>query len=702
MAIKEQLRFRAILFFILICSLFILVIGRAVYIQQFQGKIWTTISDSIHLKIQDIIAERGNIYSEDGELLSTSIPEYDIYMDLNVDYLRNQNGRQFWEHLDSLSLQLSKLFPEKQPLEYRKILIQAFKKKNKYLKLLSNVSYLDFLKLKQFKLFKLGRYRSGLIAVEQPKRIYPLQLLARRTLGIFRDNNSVGLESSYDSILRGHNGKRMVRLIAGGATLPVNYEDQVEPEIGKDIITTIDSYIQEVSENALLDVMKWNEAEEGCVIVMETHTGKIKAIANLEKQVNGNYDEVLNFALRRTEPGSTFKLFSLLALLEDGSIDINSSVNIEKGKAVVNGIEVHDSEEHDKEVVTVKQAFELSSNVGFAKLISQNFKNNPQIYYNMLSKSRFDSTSGIDLRGESKPFIIKPNTKHYNNGTLVTMSYGYAIGTTPLQIIEFYNAIANHGIMVKPYLVSAIAEEGKIIKTMQPTILNNQLTSTQIIKKLQLCLEGVVENGTAKELFKNFIVPVAGKTGTAKISAGSQGYINQYFSSFAGYFPADNPQYTCFVWVKNKIDAKQFYGIKVAGPVFKTIVEKLYLNNRLHLNPKVPNFEKDSNLSKSKNYYDITNFVTSFLPNQFIVKDKQVSDWVQLKFKKNKVDIEPSLIYESKRMPVLYDYSLKDALSICEELGLHVKIKGHGKLINQSIRPDEIMVPGQQIILEFN
>ena len=686
MAIKDKLKFRVYIFFILLIIIFIVITVRVVYIQQFEGAYWKSMGDSLHIKVLDIVADRGNIFSQDEELMSSSVPEYDLYLDCRVEYLQQKKGVHFWQNLDSLSQQLAQLFKDKSTYQYRQFLVQAFKHKSNFVTLQQKVNYHDFQILKQFKFFQLGKYKSGLIAVERQKRIYPWNLLARRTLGIYRDKNMVGLEKYYDSLLRGHDGKRMVRFIAGGAAVSVsNNPDAVESKAGLDLVTTLDSYIQDVTEKSLLYQMQSNAAEEGCAIVMETKTGRIKAMANLMyNKKDGTFEEVKNFALTKCEPGSTFKLITLMSLLEQGSINLNTKINLDGGKFTYNNRTVHDTEGHDeKGAITIKNAFEMSSNVAFAKLAVQYLLSNPKQYYQLLSQFKIDTLTGIDLNGENSPLLVKLKSRFYNPNTIPWMAFGYGLELSPLQILTLYNTIANNGKMMKPTLQYGVMNEGKLIKINQPVVLKESICRPDVIQSVQEALAGVCENGTAKKVFENFPFKVAGKTGTTRIANGRNGYIqNQYFASFVGYFPAQNPSYTCLVWIKNKQGTKDYYGAKNAAPVFKRIALKLYLMD------KIPNFIND-------NVEQFTNENAQDTIPKRIIAIKNL-----LESRHN--DLERYLSNSDNHLPELKNFSIKDATMICEKLGLNVKVVGNGKLVSQSIVPNQFVVPGQHITLNFN
>jgi len=466
MDVKRDILWRVYLSFILIVLVCILILGKAFYIQQVQGKYWRSLSDSLHQRIIEIPAARGTIYSEDGQMLSTNIPQFDIYIDFRVSPLHEKSGVLFRTHIDSLSLSLAALFKDKSAEKYKEELTKAFEASVGNYELRKKITYREYLQLAKFPLFKLGRYKSGMIAEEKNIRLNPYENIGYRTIGLARDENKVGLEKSYDTVLNGRNGRQLVRAIAGGVTVPVQEgEFEIAPETGKDIVSTIDVFIQEVTEKALMSMMVKNEAQTGVAIVMEVKTGKIKAIANLGKVGEGKYAEDLNYAITPTEPGSTFKLVTLLSALEDGKVNLNSRVNLEGGVWKIAGQTVYDSEKHGKFDASILEAFEESSNVGMAKIAMTHYSNNVNAYFNHLTKLRLDSTSGLDLVGERQPRLVKPGSKLWGPTTLPWMAFGYDIEITPLQTLNLYNSIANNGVMMRPYLVNSIQEEGKKIKS---------------------------------------------------------------------------------------------------------------------------------------------------------------------------------------------------------------------------------------------
>lgn len=703
MDVKRDILWRVYLSYILVIIVCIAILGKAFYIQQVQGKYWRGLSDSLHQRIVDIPAARGTIYSEDGQMLSTNIPQFDIYIDFRVKPLHEKNGKIFRENIDSLSLALSSLFKDQTSDKYKDALTKAFEIREPNYELRKKISYPQYLLLAKFPLFKLGRYKSGMIAQEKNIRLNPYENIGYRTIGLAREQNKVGLEMSYDTVLNGRNGRQLVRAIAGGVTVPVEEGAfEIEPETGKDIVSTLDVFIQEVTENALMKMMIKNEAQNGVAMVMEVKTGKIKAIANLGKIREGVYREDLNYSMTPTEPGSTFKLVTLLSALEDGKVTLNSTVDLEGGTWRVANQTVYDSEKHGKHKATVLEAFEESSNVGMAKIAMEHYNNNVDVYFKHLTKLRLDSTSGLDLMGEQKPRIVKPGSKLWGPTTLPWMAFGYNIEIAPIQTLNLYNAIANNGVMMKPYLVNSIQEEGKVIKNFLPKVYNAQLCKPTTIRDLRIALEGVCINGTARKLFANSLYKVAGKTGTALVANGNKGYADKiYQSSFAGYFPADNPQYTIVVIIKNKPHAANFYGGSVAGPVFKEISDRLYstyIQNKLNIAPVI--HLKDSQVFN----YSLSKMSLKTIAKQLSLTYQDSSsnnDWVSMQGAGNVLKAAQQVISDTT-MPNITGMKLQDALWLCEKKGLVVSCVGRGKVVKQSIVQGQYIQKGQQIQIELN
>jgi len=707
MQAREDILSRAYLSFFAIIGICIFIICKAAIIQQSEGKYWRSLNESLHQKTDTVIAERGTIFSEDGKMLSTSIPEFDIYIDFAAEGLRANKGKKFKDNIDSLSIELSNLFQDYTQIQYKKILQSEYNKKTRYFSFKKKLSYTQFTKLNTFHLVKLGRNTSGFISEVKSKRLNPYGMLAFRTIGLARDSFKVGLELSYDSLLKGISGTRTVRYIAGGVAVPVEDAIETETQNGKDIITTIDVLTQEITENALQTMLYKNQAQYGCAIVMETKTGKIKSIANLGFDVSsGKYIENKNYALYATEPGSTFKLATMIALLDDGKVKLNTPVNLQGGVwQFANNATVFDAEVHGRTNVTAQQAFELSSNVGMAKMVWNNYANNPNGFINKLHSLRMDTVSGIDIVGERKPLFHKPGTRGWEHTTLPWMAHGYNVSVTPLQTLTLYNAIANNGKMMKPYLVSAIRNEGITVQEFQPTVLNEKICNDSTTADIKKCLIGVChsEFGTAKKLFKNNSYVVAGKTGTSFVVDNITKYSdNIYQSSFAGFFPANNPQYTCVVVIVNKANPLMHYGAEVAGPVFKEIADRLYTTYVKNATSNQSQFVKNdsSNINYSGNREDIK-YVMNKVGAKFKENVGMADEWINAYGNANSISLSTKKISQ-KTMPSLKGLNVKDAIYLCETMGLKVSVNGKGKVNDQSVIEGSRIKFGEIININLN
>ena len=686
-----------------------LILGKAFYIQRFQGDHWRNMSDSMHQRIVELDADRGTIYSEDGQMLSTSLPEFDIYLDFRADGLRDKNGKIFKENVDSFAIAMSQYFGDKSSAQYKKELLEGYKKKGRYYSLKKKLSFEQYKNFRQFPLVRLGRNKSGVIVEESSKRLSPFGLLANRTIGLSREHiasngkvkkQNVGLEKSYDTLLTGQKGQRLVRYAAGGA-IPVE-GFQVEPENGKDIFTTLDVNIQDIAENALLKTMETSESLYGTCIVMETKTGKIKAIANLGRRPDGSYWEDDNYALRVTEPGSTIKLVTLLAVLEKGSSKLNDLVEVgSAGHMVVGPRNVNDAERSPKPVLTVKECFAHSSNVGMSKLAYKAFAQNPGEFREYLHRYHMDVRSPVDLSNIPKPQLAPLDKNKGGVMNMITMSFGYAAQVSPLHTLTLYNAVANNGKMMKPYLVNSIQQDGIMIKQFEPTVLDEGIAKPEVIKAAKESMEAVVTEGTGRIAFKDMPFAIGGKTGTAHVADGNIKYsAGVYQASFAGYFPANDPQYSCIVVIRTKPHAALHYGGSLAGPVFKEVATKLYA---MYVNQKSPNLyaaKKDSSAYfYAGNTGDIKNVFTTL--NVDYTDSTMKGSWGNV----FAVDYQPVIKAGSVRkqvMPNVKGMGLKDALYLLESMGLKVSVKGRGKVMNQSIEAGSALSKEMKVLLELS
>lgn len=679
----------------------VIILARVFILQNVDGSYWRGMADSLHTSYVALGAERGTIYSEEGRMLSTSIPFFDLRIDFAADGLRDKEGKIFKDNVDSLSIALSRMFGDRTAPEYKQLLREGYKSKDRYFLLKRDVPFDQFQQLRRFPMFRLGANKGGLIAETKNKRINPFKLLANRTIGLARENaQNVGLERTYDDYLKGVTGKRLMRRIAGGTFVPVEGYD-IEPENGRDVITTLDVNMQDIVETALMNMMVQNEAEHGTCILMEVKTGKIKAIANLGRQPDGSYWEDMNYALQVGEPGSTFKLATVISVLEDRHTTMNGIVDLNYGRWQVGRRTVYDSEPHHRTNVTIKQAFELSSNVGMAKLAYQYYYKRPNDFVARLKKLQLDQSTGIDLVGEGRPIIKTTASRTWSATSLPWMAFGYEVLVSPLQTCMLYNAVANNGKMMKPYLVNSIMEYGQVVKQIEPTVVMDSICSQSTLRQVKKMLEGVVIEGTAKKLWTPYY-SFAAKTGTALVANGKRGYADKiYQSSFAGYFPANDPQYTCVVVIKNKAHAARFYGASVAGPVFREVADKLYAIAVERQKPMQSRVQVDTLLAlKNGKGTELKEILTTLhLPWQGVATS---TNWVSASVNdQQQVALEP--VRQAKgAVPNVTGMGLKDALYLLENAGLRVEIRGAGKVTTQSIPGGTKIGKDQKIIIELS
>ncbi|UCG28286.1 MAG: penicillin-binding protein 2, partial [Bacteroidales bacterium] len=579
MSLKKDIVWRVAVIYLGILLLGICILGKAVYLQFVEGKELAAKAETLTLKDFMIQPNRGDIYASDNRLLASSVPFYEVRMDPNSNALSTQL---FNQKIDSLALCLSRLFRDKSKEEYKREIVTARRNGERYHLIRRQVSYIELKEMKEFPVFREGRYKGGLIYVQDNRRILPHSSLASRTIGYLTkeaSGNIVGIEGAYDHELTGRIGIRLMQKLSGNVWMPVSDADEIKPKDGNDVITTIDINIQDVAENALLKQLIRQDAHHGTVILMEVQTGEVKAIVNLQKGDDGKYRELYNYAVGEcTEPGSTFKLASLLVALEDGVVEPDDTIDTGNGIIRFYDKDIRDTRQEGYGKITVKEAFEVSSNVGISKLIYDNYHDRPTDFVDRLYAMRLNEKLGVEIRGEGIPEIKYPGDSYWSGISLPMMSHGYELRMTPLQILAFYNAVANDGKMVKPMFVKELQYHGEVIKRFKTEVLHPSICSKETIDKAILMLEGVVENGTAKNLDnKNY--KIAGKTGTAQIANERYGYKFEekisYQASFVGFFPSDNPRYSCIV-VVNSPSNSVYYGNLVAGPVFKEIADKVY------------------------------------------------------------------------------------------------------------------------------
>ncbi len=702
MSIKTDILWRVGLVYLAITLFALIIVGKIVYLQFIDDDVWKAKAENTRIKNFRIPPHRGDIYAADMRLLASSVPYYEIRMDMKTPALTN---RIFYKQVDSLALCLSGLFRDRSTETYRKLLLEARKKGNRYLLIKKRVNYVQLKKLKTFPLFRLGQYGGGLIVNQESLRQKPYYNLASRTIGYTTQSTSgniVGIEGAFDQYLGGVEGIKRMQKLAGNVWMPLDNAGEIEPHDGSSVVTTIDINLQDVAEKALMRQLIANRAHAGTVVLMEVKTGEVKAIVNLTDTF-GAYREYYNYAIgQSSEPGSTFKLPAIIAAVEDGYIKMDDTVETNKGVFTYYDLTIRDDNypQGGHGVLTVEEVFELSSNVGMAKIITSSYRRHPHRFIDRLYSMNLNEPLNIAIKGEGKPVIRYPGDKLWSGVTLASMSYGYEVKLTPLQLLAFYNAVANDGKLVRPRFVQEIRNHGKIERTFVTEVINPSICSKSTLKAVQKLLIGVVEAGTAQNL-KTPHFGIAGKTGTTQMYDKNTGYkVKSYQASFVGYFPADKPKYSCIVVIyspKNYV----YHGAYVAGPVFYEIANKLYatditmqepLNNRRSAALEIP-FSKNGyqpEISTVLDMLDIKKLCEQ--PNTEWVSTIRTDEYISLE-SKNIID---------NLVPNVVSMGLKDAMYLLENMGLKVQVVGRGSVRNQSIPPGTLIRPGETIKLEMS
>lgn len=651
MTTKQNILNKLYIFAIVLVVFAVSIVYKLVDIQMINGDLYKEDAKSRVVRKFDIPANRGNVYSADGSLLATSVSRFDIYMDVFT-----VSDKNFEKYVGDLAKAMSNMFTNSTPY-YEKRFRDARANKNRYLLIVKDLNYEDYIKVRNFPLFELGPYKGGFIKEQRTVRERPIGRIAERTIGwdkIIVDAegnklpNKVGLEGNFSQYLRGKNGKKLKQKIAKGQWKPIFDSKEIEPIDGKDIVTTINVNIQDIAHHTLLGQLERFKADHGTVVVMETKTGEIKAISNLGRTTEGKYYERLNYAVGEShEPGSTFKLMSMMVALEDGVVSPSTIIDTGNGRWNLANRIVKDSHYNGFGKLTATEVIEKSSNVGIAKIIYHNYKSNPQKFIDGLHSMEVGFSLALPIKGAGKPYLPSPQVKGEWQGTLAWMSFGYGVSITPLQTLAFYNAIANNGTMVRPMFVKAIKQQNEVLKVFKTEVINEKICSQKTIDIVNAMLRNVVKKGTAKNIY-NKDYYLAGKTGTCKLNYG-KGEKKQYVSSFVGFFPADKPKYSCIV-VIHKPDAKiGYYGNEVAAPVFEKIAQKLYTSTSI---------EEDYQGVKS-NYALLEKSEYRYQINKEI---------------------------EFGNMPSLTGMVGMDAIALLENLGMRVSFKGNGKVKNQSVK----------------
>ncbi len=644
------------------------VVFKLLSIQFLQGDKYKAMASERIVKDVIIPANRGNVYSVNGNLLATSIPKYDIRIDAITP-----SSKTFEKHLKSLSDSLSK-YSGKPSSYYQKEIRIARANKNRYYLLARNIGYSDYIRIRNFPMLNLGAFKGGLIVEQTTKREHPMGGIAQRTIGYerFDEKGNVtrpGIDGAYGiQYLRGTDGKRKKQQIGKGQWKPLSDANEIEPKDGYDVYTTIDVNIQDIAHHALLEQLEKYKADHGCVVVMETKTGEVKAIANLGRNSLGNYYERRNYAVWEShEPGSTFKLMAITAALEDKVIDTSDVVDTKKGRLTFYGKHVDDSNHKGYGKITVSKAFELSSNTGIVTAIDHAYKEKPSKFVDRLYDMSLNEKLGLPIIGESSPIIPDPRIKNkrWSGIALQWMAFGYGVSFTPLQTLTFYNAIANDGVMVKPQFLKEVKEFDKTIVPFEKEVINKRVCSKETVAKVQQLLKNVVEkkHGTGNRLYsKNF--SMAGKTGTCQKDYRDKSKLN-YISSFAGYFPADNPKYSCIVVIHEPEKGIGYYGADVSGPVFKKVAQKIFTDTPIIDEVESLEVKTASTEKEYENFYKTAQTYKTIMPNVV-------------------------------GLPAM------DALALLENMDVNVKVKlsGSGIVKQQSINKNVKLKDNQTIVLK--
>ena len=683
MNIKKSILFNAKISFLVVVLFSSLIIYRIFILQFKEGSHWDKISENMNLSLIDIKANRGSILSDDGSILATSLPFYKVAIDPSI-----VNNSIFNEKIDSLSFLLSNFFNDRSKESYKSLIKKAKDSGKKYLILnRKRINHEEKEILSKWPIFNEGRLKGGVIFEKIEKRYRPFSKLGYRTIGSVDENynGTVGLEYSFNNYLIGKDGKALYQKIAGNNWKPVFDGNEVNPENGYDILTTININMQDIAETALLNGLISNNAEYGCAIIMDVKSGDIKAISNLSRNSKGGYIESYNYAIGSQgsrEPGSTFKLASMLALFEDSRLELMDTIDTGNGQYKFYTEIMKDHKEGGYGKITVKDVFEQSSNIGVAKLIEDQFKDSPSKFLNYINKFGLSRDLNFQMIGYGKPFIKNSNDSSWSKVSLPWMAHGYELKVTPLQTLSFYNAIANNGKFVKPLIVKKIIKANNVIKEFDTEIFEEKIASNRSIQKAKVLLEGVVERGTAKNI-NNSYYKIAGKTGTAKKVINGR-YVNKYYTSFVGFFPSEKPQYSCIVIIDEPKNYR-IYGSDVAAPVFREISDRLLLTDHNVFNEFQKTEITNNNFPLIRSGFrndliDISNYFG--ISNHSNTSD----DWVKTKV------IDNSISWESNTsainlIPNVIGMTYKDALYLLEKRGLNVNFSGSGRVKKQSVSP---------------
>ena len=703
MAVRDEIVWRSGIIYFAVALGAVVLLVRIIILQYAERGKWEALSEKYVYKTDEVEATRGDILTHDGRLLASSVPYYSIYMDTRSTGM----SPQVWSSgIEGLSSGLSRLVGERSPSEWKSALTNARRRGDRYFLIKKRVDYETLKALRELPIFREGQYRGGMVTQVESRRIKPNGDLAARTIGYLNlgdEGTEVGVEGAFEKVLAGKNGLVVKQRLTGGDWIAVEDANTIDTRDGNDIVTTLDIDLQDVATSALRRQLSKNNADHGCAVLMEVSTGDIRAIANLERGNDGDYHESYNFAVgESTEPGSTFKLPSLMAAIEDGVIDTGDVVDTGDGTVRFYNKVIRDTREEGYGKLTVKEVFEKSSNVGTSKIIYDHYKDNPRAFVNRLYAMKLNEKLNVQIKGEGTPLIRNPGDKLWSGLSLPMMSHGYEVQLTPLQILTFYNAVANNGKMMKPRFVTEIRRNGTTIETFGTEVIINSIASRSTIRKARKMLEGVVEHGTAMNL-RDADYKIAGKTGTAQIARGRSGYrsgsVISYQASFVGYFPAENPMYSCIVVVSAPSNSV-YYGNLVAGPVFKEISDKVYSTAFFRDFATINIDDKRAGAPDAGNGYkeDINQVLRDLgisyrrTSNDSWVTTRESGDTIRLA----PVRLVPGLVPDVRGM------TLRDAMFLLENSGLRVVHSGRGRVRRQSPEHGAKIYEGSVVNLDLN
>ena len=710
---KTDTLWKTYLVYFLVLLFGIAVIVKIILVQTKDSHELVQLAEKREYRLRELEASRGNIFSSDGQLMATTIPLYDVFFDYKaVDSVF------LAQNIDSLCSQMASLFPKRNAAQWKAFFAEGKAKKNRHYKIALNITQTELRQMQQFVIFNRGIYKGGMIAEKKTRRDHPYKELASLMLGMANEEKGYyfGLEGAYNDYLRGQNGHQMERRLHHNDWIPVDSEKNEDAINGNDLITTFDIKLQDIVESALNNTLVTNKAEQGCAILMDVETGYVKALASLSlNHETGQYEEKYNFALaERYEPGSVFKIASMVVLLNhNDKIKLDDKVNIGTGPIKFSNRVMKDDHRFTANgIATVQEVIEQSSNKGTAVLVTKEFVAHPEKYVEGLYALGLNKKVGTGIAGEAKPVIKHPNDKTkdgrklWSNVSLPWMSIGYEVNVTPLHLITLYNAIANGGKMMKPQFVSEIRRGTQTIEKFEPVVLNERIASPEAIEKLQTMLEGVVLRGTAKRQFKDCVVPVAGKTGTAQYYDKVQGYSYHepgigrklYNTTFVGYFPTDKPKYSCII-VVSRARGPYWAAGSVSAPGFREIAEKINAtrigiqdddSTVLAHNAIAPVIVRSD---KARNYLNglSEEYSDYALDGNWVTVEKDDNGETKVK----KAEIKPNIV------PNVVGMDVTDAIYLLENLGLKPDFKGQGIVEEQSLQAGDTIKANSVIHLKL-